>query len=102
MSPAARTVFLQLDPVGVVLLVLARGVRSLLALRAGELDRRSRFDSGHGGSSSLFGDGDDGARADGPAALADGEALADLEGDRGDQLAGHLDVVAGHDHLGPL
>ena len=45
---------------------------------------------------------DDGAGADGPAALADGEALADLEGDRGDQLDGHLDVVAGHDHLGPV
>ena len=52
--------------------------------------------------SSLLGDGDDGAGADGPAALADGEALADLEGDRGDQLDGHLDVVAGHDHLGPV
>ena len=44
----------------------------------------------------------DGAGADGPATLADGEALADLEGDRGDQLDGHLDVVAGHDHLGPV
>ena len=52
--------------------------------------------------SSLLDDADDGAGADGPAALADGEALADLEGDRGDQLDGHLDVVAGHDHLGPV
>src|SRR6185503_2163159 len=52
--------------------------------------------------SSLLLDADDGAGADGPAALADGEALADLEGDRGDQLDGHLDVVAGHDHLGPV
>src|SRR6187200_96397 len=52
--------------------------------------------------SSLLLDADDGAGADGPATLADGEALADLEGDRGDQLDGHLDVVAGHDHLGPV
>src|SRR6185369_7352436 len=51
---------------------------------------------------SLLGDAGDGAGADGPAALADREALADLEGDRGDQLDGHVDVVAGHDHLGPV
>src|SRR3954453_12808788 len=50
----------------------------------------------------LLGDRGDGAGADGPATLADGEALADLEGDRGDQLDGHLDVVAGHDHLGSV
>ena len=36
------------------------------------------------------------------AALADGEALAGLEGDGGDQLDVHLDVVAGHHHLGAL
>src|SRR6187549_2713866 len=52
--------------------------------------------------SSLLLDADDGAGADGPATLADGEALADLEGDGGDQLDAHLDVVAGHDHLGPV
>src|SRR3954451_23215214 len=52
--------------------------------------------------SSLLDDADDGAGTDGPATLADGEALADLEGDRGDQLDAHLDVVAGHDHLGAL
>src|SRR4029077_7173399 len=51
---------------------------------------------------SLCADAGDGAGADGPATLADGEALADLERDRGDQLDAHLDVVAGHDHLGPL
>src|SRR3954470_10100323 len=43
----------------------------------------------------------DRAGTDGSATLADGEALADLERDRGDQLDAHLDVVAGHDHLGP-
>src|ERR671913_803128 len=47
-------------------------------------------------------DAGDGAGTDGAAALADGEALADLEGDRGDQLDRHLDVVAGHDHLGAV
>src|SRR5258705_7550894 len=52
--------------------------------------------------SSLLDDADDGAGADGPATLADGEALADLDGDRGDELDAHLDVVAGHDHLGAL
>src|SRR6187431_189945 len=52
--------------------------------------------------SSLFDDADDGAGADGPATLTDGEALADLEGDGGDELDAHLDVVAGHDHLGPV
>src|SRR4051812_8741507 len=52
--------------------------------------------------SSLLDDADDGARTDGPTTLADGEALADLEGDRGDELDAHLDVVAGHDHLGPV
>src|SRR6187200_911954 len=51
---------------------------------------------------SLLDDADDGAGTDGPATLADGEALADLDGDRGDQLDAHLDVVAGHDHLGPV
>src|SRR5690349_9551899 len=52
--------------------------------------------------SSLLDDADDGAGTDGPATLADGEALADLDGDRGDELDAHLDVVAGHDHLGPI
>src|SRR4051794_14150974 len=50
----------------------------------------------------LLGDRDDGPGADGPATLADGEALAGLEGDRGDELDLHLDVVTGHDHLGPI
>src|SRR6476660_4383307 len=52
--------------------------------------------------SSLLDDADDGAGADRSATLADGEALADLDGDGGDQLDAHLDVVAGHDHLGPV
>src|SRR4051794_5644230 len=52
--------------------------------------------------SCLLDDADDGAGTDGPATLADGEALAELDGDRGDELDAHLDVVAGHDHLGPL
>src|SRR3954447_7073413 len=44
----------------------------------------------------------DRAGTDGVAALADGEALAGLERDRGDQLDVHVDVVAGHDHLGAV
>src|SRR5450432_106281 len=51
---------------------------------------------------SLLDDRDDGTGTNGAAALADGEALAELEGDRGDQLDRHLDVVAGHDHLGAI
>src|SRR4051794_25586501 len=50
----------------------------------------------------LLDDLGDAARADGPAALADGEAQALLHGDRLDQLDLHLGVVAGHDHLGAL
>src|ERR1700682_830288 len=42
------------------------------------------------------------ARADRPAALADGEAHLLFDGDRGDQLDLHGDVVAGHHHLGAL
>src|SRR5436189_692734 len=41
----------------------------------------------------------DHAGADGVPALADGEALALLDGDRRDQLDIDVDVVAGHDHL---
>src|SRR5215217_7358913 len=41
-------------------------------------------------------------RADGPAALADSEAQPLVHGDRLDQLYGHLDVVAWHDHLRAL
>src|SRR5690349_8087103 len=47
MSTISRTVFHQLQSVRVVLLVLAGGVRPLLALGAGELDGRTGFDSGH-------------------------------------------------------
>src|SRR5579862_600192 len=97
MPTVAGAVLHELDPVGIVLLVLARRVRPLLALGALELDRRTRLDLRH----RLLGDAGDGPGADGPATLADGEPLADLEGDRGDELDAHLDVVAGHDHLGP-
>ena len=50
----------------------------------------------------LLVDGDDDAGADGAAALADSEAEAVLDGDRGDQLDVHVDVVAGHAHLNAL
>src|SRR5579883_1199338 len=39
------------------------------------------------------------AGADGAPALANGELGADLHSDGLDQLDGHLDVIAGHDHL---
>src|SRR4051794_26846782 len=50
----------------------------------------------------LLDDLGDAARADGPAALADGEAQALLHGGGLDQPDLHLGVVARHDHLGAL
>ena len=47
MPSLSRTVFEKLDPVRIVPLVLARRVRPLLALGAGQLERGSRFDSCH-------------------------------------------------------
>ncbi len=47
----------------------------------------------------LLVDADDDTRADGAAAFTDSEAEAVLDGDRGDQLDVHVDVVAGHAHL---
>ena len=45
---------------------------------------------------------DDNAGTDGTTALADSEAEALLDSDRGDQLDLHVDVIAGHAHLGAL
>src|SRR5579862_22521 len=97
MTAVTRTILPKLEPARIVLLVLARGVGPLLALGAGKEDDRPVLWSCH---VVLLGDRGDRAGADGPATFADGEAQADLEGDRGDQLDGHRDVVAGHDHLG--
>ena len=47
-------------------------------------------------------DADDDAGADGTAALTDSEAEAVLDGDGGNQLNVHVDVVAGHAHLNAL
>src|SRR3954447_3539324 len=47
MPSVSGAVLLQLEPVWIVLLVLAGRVRPLLALGAGELDRGTGFDSGH-------------------------------------------------------
>src|SRR3977135_3477320 len=61
--------------------------------------------AGTGGGSfsiALLTDLFDDARADGPAALADGEAQALVHGDRLDQLDRHARIVARHHHLGAL
>src|SRR4029450_6751227 len=50
----------------------------------------------------LLDDLGDASGAHGPAALADREAEALLHGDRRTEAEGHLDGVAGHDHLPPL
>ena len=47
-------------------------------------------------------DVDDNTGTNGTAALADSEAQALLDGDGGDQLDLHVDVIAGHAHLGAL
>jgi len=86
----------QLEAIRVIALVLTRRVRALLALRARELQRGSVLCFCH----LLLGDLRDRAGANGAAAFANREALTDLDGDRGDELNRHLDVVARHDHLG--
>ena len=48
----------------------------------------------------LLGDRVHGTGGNGAAAFADGETLLLFHGDRGDQLDGDGDVVAGHDHFG--
>src|SRR5262249_37892156 len=63
--------------------------------------------NGYGSSESLLlglvgKDLGDDAGADGLAALANREAQTFLAGDRRDELDLQADVVAGHDHLGPL
>ena len=50
----------------------------------------------------LLVDADNNTGADGTAAFTDSEAKAVLDGDRGDQLDVHVDVVAGHAHLNTL
>src|SRR4029078_4153422 len=92
-TPVTGTVFHELDPIRIVLLVLARRVRSLPALGALELQRGTRLDLGH---RRLPREARDGTGTDGPAALADGEALADVEPGRGDQLRAHLHRAARH------
>ena len=98
MAAFSRTVLAKLESTGIVLLVLARGVRPHLALGAGELNDRTCVDLGH----LLLSDRGDGPGADSAATLADGKALTDFEGDRGDEFDGHVDVVARHDHLGSV
>src|SRR3990170_9077391 len=99
MPPAAWAVAAELEAVGVVLLVLLRRVGPLPTFGAGQRDDWTVLGLRHG---ELLLDRGDGAGADGAAALADGEALAGLDGDGRDELDAHLDVVAGHDHLGAL
>ena len=48
----------------------------------------------------LLDDASNQASGHGPATLTDVEALALLDGNRLVDLADHLDVVTGHDHLG--
>src|SRR5436190_12607328 len=54
------------------------------------------------GAGSLLGDFGHDPRANGPAALADGEPKALIHGDRLDQLDRHFDVVPRHHHLRPF
>ena len=80
MAAFARAVLAELESAGIVLLVLPRGVSPRLALSASELDDGACVDLCH----FLLGNRDDGPGADSAATLADGKALSDFEGDRGD------------------
>ena len=80
MAAFARAVLAELESAWIVLLVLASGVSPRLALGASELDDGACVDLCH----FLLGNRDDGPGADGSATLADGKALSDFEGDRGD------------------
>src|SRR5262245_38839864 len=107
-ATAARTVLAQLEALGIVAPILRGRIRPLFAFSAGERDDDARlaFLLGHGSflpttgcgatvwspRARLLEDGGDDAGADGAAALADGEAQPLLEGDRLDELDGHLHV----------
>ena len=99
MTPTTRTVAAELDATWIVLLVLLRRIRSFLALGARKRDDGPVFGFCH---LSLVLDGRDGPGTDGPATFADREAHAGFEGDGGDELDIHVDVVTGHDHLGTV
>ncbi len=81
MSPAEGTVFLELEPVGSILLVFRRRIVSLLALGTGKGD-----DVSH--SAALLDNIADDAGAHGPAALSNRESKLFLHRDRRDQLNG--------------
>src|SRR5947207_12927012 len=71
-------------------------------LPAGFLSDRTKGRSEDRPPGSLLDDLGHDPRADGSPTLADREPKALVHGDRLDQLDGHLDIVAGHHHLGPL
>ena len=54
------------------------------------------------GRQSVVVNGDDDAGTHGTATLTDSETQTVLDGDGGDQLHVHVDVIAGHAHLGAL
>src|SRR5215207_7837870 len=98
-APAA--VLLQLDPVGVVPLVLPGGVVAVLADGTGQGDGGPDVGGRHG-SSLLLEDFDGAAGADGAAAFADGEAQPLSHGDGLDQLDRHLGGITRLRNHGPL
>src|SRR5258705_7637052 len=95
--PAA--VLLHLDALAVIRPVLHRDVVPSLADLAREGHLHTLV-AGHW--IPLLDDLGDAAGADGAATLADGEPQALFHRDGGDELDGHLGVVAGHDHLDSL
>src|SRR5919201_4820354 len=94
--PAPRAELRDLQTVRIVLAVLRRRVCALAAIRACERDDRS---SVFRHVCSLFDDLRHHARADGTAALADGEAEAVLAGDGSDERDLEIRVVPWDDHL---
>jgi len=98
-DPAMGAVLPKLQPLGVILLVLFRGVISLLTLTAGQVDDGPGFPLfGH----SLFQDLGEDPGADSLAPFSHGEAEPLLQGHRVDKLDVEVDSIPRHHHLHPL
>ncbi len=97
MATASRTVLLDLQPLGVIFLILKTCVISFLTLRTRKIDYRSSFRFlGH--FSLLYNLGEY-TRPDSVAAFANSKAQTLLEGYRVDKFNSSLDIVPGHYHF---
>lgn len=96
MHTAAGTIFFNFQALRIVFLVFRRGIVTLLALGAGEVNHTSGFSFlGH----SLFYNTAYGARTYRSPSFTNGKPQTCLQGYGINQLHLHVDIVAGHDHL---